>query len=268
MSDLCSPRVDVASMLSGARTALFQGNWTAAELLLRSAVDADPAPRQRIALGRLLRLRGESPAALAQLLPAWETAKKTGSAGLRASACGEIAAVHRQSGDALQARQFQLLAYAAAVEALQRGEISALPDEFRLANACDLATLGETARALDDLQRLVRGAVSAEVRAGAALELARMHANAGRIGAALNWARIALRSCSRTRCLAGRLSALELQGELYCRRGDWDRAETCCDRGLTVARRIRHAARITELEKRLRRLRHVRGLLTSDPRLN
>lgn len=268
MRGSCSLRAAAQSLITLADRLCRQGNWTEAEAMLRTAASIAPSPRVQIALGTLLSRRGESAAALCELFSAWEKAKQGGIPSLRALACHQIAGVYRQMKQAVLARQFQQLAFAAALEGMKRGEIFQLDDELLVAHAADLAACGELDVAHRELSRLAVGGSTPRIRGLARLHLAGVKSCQDRPHQAISDCQVALGQFERAEDDAGMLATLELLGQLHYQCGDWPSAVTCFERGLPIAERVQHRPMLTDLQTVIRRIRHGLSRLQSNPLLN
>ena len=95
------------SIVRQAENCCAEQHWERAERLFRAAVEQDPSPGHRIALGAFLADRQQYHAAIGQLMPALDAAQLEGDLDLQAVIFADLAAIYRELGEFELARRFQ-----------------------------------------------------------------------------------------------------------------------------------------------------------------
>lgn len=95
------------SIVRQAENCCAEQRWERAEHLFRAAVEQDPSPAHRVALGAFLAERQHYHAAIGQLMPALDAAQNAGDLQLQAVIFADLAAIYRELGEPDLARRFQ-----------------------------------------------------------------------------------------------------------------------------------------------------------------
>jgi tetratricopeptide (TPR) repeat protein len=254
--------------LERAERAVQEGEGQQARRHYLEALSGDSSPVSQLCYGTFLHLQGDCGSALPHLQQAWERAKELDRPSLQAAAARRIADLCRNLDQADVAFQYQQLAQGAIVEALRRGEMDAIGEQYRLGMALNVLLRREPSLARRELTFLSHSAGDLHVRGSALLHLARLQLlrrGMERVSDRLDAAREVFHQAGDR---FGVLACWELNGQALARQARWEEAQDAFAQALLIGQRLLHESRLSDLRDQLRRVIRAQGVLLSNPEWN